>query len=1297
MVFNLVMNVNNSVSNTIFKYNFLQGSFEITGDEEDEDKQAQICLASATIPYSWYSVNSGLYNNNYFYYYWLGINSSWSYIGFISYAKTLVLLNVSTPTPVLNQVVSSTGTDIPSGSYITSIIGPNIYSTAYYNLTTPFNDTLTPTPISNTYIGYLKAYNGVNGEFQIDPPTTIPLNTIMRCGAFNNYYQANYVSNASSYLLKNQSYTFVSYSATGVIGSIPTLLYLTSITDAVVNRYTINTSITSVNSKISAIDSANNLLTISNGNTVVPIVVLSNFIVLPSQPTLIYYTSASGTFAAGLYLDNLNINGSTSIITGKSTSTQNITNNSITFTGGNIPVNSVVNTLSIVITSATNFYVYPAISLTVNTFITDVGNQKPFITTANSTTQYTLAGANMTPSSVSTTSSGYIISTGGSAGAYTATFVSTSTTGKATGNYIDATGMSPPSTITGLNLTRQNQVGFISQNAITATPAAATITGAPVSTTLVLYYISTSNPMAGQMLSAADWNSNFSATTGTITAASALNLNFSTTGLLPFTDTNSGFTYYKPKCFVLSTNQIAIDAVDAANIAANQIVYGTPTIGSISTNNAFVTSITNGIATLSGSANVADAGTNYNCFVRTTTNIVYPFGTTMPTPANILLYAAGIVRPITPTSVSGTTYTISASASATPTTATATNVVSWFPSSTSIVSTTAFTASLSFITGTGITNGTTNNSNAGNNINVNGVVTASTARTGTFVGSIVPVSTTYYYINPSTSTAITTSDFIFNATIAPASRVVRATSTLNRVTTLSSVSNPTASTNRFAAIVRCYVPADNTIYVGTTTNPSAVVGDVCFFNNTYPTAEGAQFATYVANSANFAYYITTSGTSVPTNSSINVAGPCNATTTLSTGISFAAGALSIAPTLGTFVAIGSTGGYTSAYVTAATTTSVSVSIPISVTSGTLIRFYIPIASNQAVFNCYATSTFNTYAPSLINIYPAQTMGSFTNQVNNINFIVPQTMNLYTPVFLSVYTQQTITTLTPTSSIGLYPSYPITIYPPQNFTTYASKTYSSLGTYNTISITDGTYTPTELNTAFETQMILNNHYLTQTSTGNKLFYIKFTNNPITNLNYFSLSPIPATLPVGYTAPVGFEYSANQYTPVIAIPSYSQYGIGRLLGFDGGFYPSTFPQTTAQTIYGTLVPNNPVTSIIIRCNLINNAICNQTDILDVIPIANTAFGNDIIYEPTFEKWIALKNGTYEGFFIYFQDQNYNNIEALDPNSLFSLLIKNGKKAGKPRFPLRPLPFNQITPSVKQITPLFKEQDYISEEGS
>jgi hypothetical protein len=63
-VYNLVINSSNVVgsNNNIFKYNFLQGSFEVSED-------AEICISSATIPYSWFNITQ-YYNNNSFSFKW---------------------------------------------------------------------------------------------------------------------------------------------------------------------------------------------------------------------------------------------------------------------------------------------------------------------------------------------------------------------------------------------------------------------------------------------------------------------------------------------------------------------------------------------------------------------------------------------------------------------------------------------------------------------------------------------------------------------------------------------------------------------------------------------------------------------------------------------------------------------------------------------------------------------------------------------------------------------------------------------------------------------------------------------------------------------------------------------------------------------------------------------------------------------------------------------------------------------------------------------------------------------------
>lgn len=59
MAFNLVLNSTNSISSTYknqYRYSFLNSSFTINEDSE-------ICVSSIQMPFSWFNLNSGLYNN----------------------------------------------------------------------------------------------------------------------------------------------------------------------------------------------------------------------------------------------------------------------------------------------------------------------------------------------------------------------------------------------------------------------------------------------------------------------------------------------------------------------------------------------------------------------------------------------------------------------------------------------------------------------------------------------------------------------------------------------------------------------------------------------------------------------------------------------------------------------------------------------------------------------------------------------------------------------------------------------------------------------------------------------------------------------------------------------------------------------------------------------------------------------------------------------------------------------------------------------------------------------------------
>ena len=119
------------------------------------------------------------------------------------------------------------------------------------------------------------------------------------------------------------------------------------------------------------------------------------------------------------------------------------------------------------------------------------------------------------------------------------------------------------------------------------------------------------------------------------------------------------------------------------------------------------------------------------------------------------------------------------------------------------------------------------------------------------------------------------------------------------------------------------------------------------------------------------------------------------------------------------------------------------------------------------------------------------------------------------------------------------------------------------------------------------------------------------------------------------------------------------IATIIGFASGTtYPSA--QSTAnQSILSTLTPvGSTVNSIIMQCSLVNNPITVPSDILDSMPIKETSFGSNITYDPSFEKFISLSNGTFNSFTFSFRDQNLNEIYARDPNVSITLIIRKKK---------------------------------------
>lgn len=238
--------------------------------------------------------------------------------------------------------------------------------------------------------------------------------------------------------------------------------------------------------------------------------------------------------------------------------------------------------------------------------------------------------------------------------------------------------------------------------------------------------------------------------------------------------------------------------------------------------------------------------------------------------------------------------------------------------------------------------------------------------------------------------------------------------------------------------------------------------------------------------------------------------------------------------------------------------------------------------------------------------------------------------------------------------------------------YANRTFSLIfptaATTTTISVTlpEGFYTVTDINSYIQQICLDNGAYLID-STGNYVYYQQL----IYNATYYSvqllLYPVPTTLPTGYSYATAGT-SGSVYTSAIKLPTTaytpqfvlaSTGSIATIIGFATG---TTYPSAQSilnQSILSTLTPvGSTVNSIILQCSLVNNPITVPSDILDSMPIKETSFGSNITYDPSFEKFISLSNGTFNNFTFSFRDQNLNEIYARDPNVSITLIIRQKK---------------------------------------
>jgi len=209
------------------------------------------------------------------------------------------------------------------------------------------------------------------------------------------------------------------------------------------------------------------------------------------------------------------------------------------------------------------------------------------------------------------------------------------------------------------------------------------------------------------------------------------------------------------------------------------------------------------------------------------------------------------------------------------------------------------------------------------------------------------------------------------------------------------------------------------------------------------------------------------------------------------------------------------------------------------------------------------------------------------------------------------------------------------------------------------IPDGFYSVNDIQNLIQAMCITYGWYLID-SAGNFAYFINIAYDTALYKIQLITTLVPTSLPSGYTEPVLSSlgaawqgYPVTAATPQLVLPTGS---IAPIIGFSTG----TFPTSTASNsnTLSSLTPiGSTVNSLVMRCSLVDNSITMPSDIMDGFPI-NTTFGSNITYDPSFEKWVKLKDGNFNTLSITYVDQNLNTIVSMDANISLTLLIRKNK---------------------------------------
>jgi hypothetical protein len=231
----------------------------------------------------------------------------------------------------------------------------------------------------------------------------------------------------------------------------------------------------------------------------------------------------------------------------------------------------------------------------------------------------------------------------------------------------------------------------------------------------------------------------------------------------------------------------------------------------------------------------------------------------------------------------------------------------------------------------------------------------------------------------------------------------------------------------------------------------------------------------------------------------------------------------------------------------------------------------------------------------------------------------------------------------------------------NMLTIAMPTGSTTSVLS-ITIPDGLYSYENLSAYIQSQFVTAGAYLIDQN-GLYVHYAKLSSNATYYACQLDLSPVPTSLPSGWTRPATGLYSSGgsgfPTTTRVPIVNVTSDAFGSVLGFAAGSYPAS-AQTTLQSFLSNVTPTiHPVSSYLVRCNLVVNPFTMPSDILGSFDKQGTSAGELINYKPSELLWLPVSDGSYSNIRITIVDQLERFVRIRDPDLSILLVLKQSKK--------------------------------------